>query len=56
MKIICNTFIKNFQRMYSEVVFSYNGLMKNDERKAYSTDLTDSQWAIIAPLFKGMFF
>ena len=30
--------------------------MKNDylNRKAYSTDLTDSQWAVIAPLFKGM--
>ena len=28
--------------------------MKNDKRKAYPTDLTDSQWAVIAPLFKGM--
>ena len=30
--------------------------MKKDtlNRKAYSTDLTDSQWAVIAPLFKGM--
>ncbi len=28
--------------------------MKNDKRKAYSTDLTDSQWVVIAPLFKGM--
>ena len=30
--------------------------MKNDylKRKSYPTDLTDSQWAIIAPLFKGM--
>ena len=30
--------------------------MKNDylNRKAYPTDLTDSQWAVIAPLFKGM--
>ena len=30
--------------------------MKNDylNRKSYPTDLTDSQWAIIAPLFKGM--
>ncbi len=24
------------------------------KRKAYPTDLTDSQWAVIAPLFKGM--
>ena len=23
-------------------------------REKYSTDLTDEQWAIIAPLFKGM--
>jgi len=23
-------------------------------RKAYPTDLTDEQWAVIAPLFKGM--
>ena len=23
-------------------------------RKKYSTDLTDEQWAVIAPLFKGM--
>ena len=30
--------------------------MKEDylKRKSYPTDLTDSQWAIIAPLFKGM--
>ena len=30
--------------------------MKNDylNRKAYPTDLTDSQWAVIAPLFKGI--
>ena len=30
--------------------------MKNDylKRKNYPTDVTDSQWAIIAPLFKGM--
>ena len=30
--------------------------MKNDylNRKAYPTDVTDSQWAVIAPLFKGM--
>ena len=28
--------------------------MKNDKRKAYPTDLTDEQWAVIAPLFKGM--
>ena len=30
--------------------------MKKDylKRKSYPTDLTDSQWAIIAPLFKGM--
>ncbi len=30
--------------------------MNNDnlKRKAYPTDLTDEQWAIIAPLFKGM--
>jgi len=30
--------------------------MKNDnfKRKPYPTDLTDSQWAVIAPLFKGM--
>ena len=30
--------------------------MKNDylKRKSYPTDLTDSQWAIIAPLFNGM--
>ena len=30
--------------------------MKKDylNRKAYSTDLTDSQWAIIEPLFVGM--
>ena len=30
--------------------------MKKDtlNRKAYSTELTDSQWAVIAPLFKGM--
>ena len=26
----------------------------NLERKAYPTDLTDEQWAVIAPLFKGM--
>lgn len=26
----------------------------NIKRKAYPTDLTDSQWAVIAPLFKGM--
>lgn len=26
----------------------------NLKRKAYPTDLTDSQWAVIAPLFKGM--
>ena len=24
------------------------------ERKAYPTDLTDSQWAVIEPLYKGM--
>jgi len=30
--------------------------MKNDnfKRKPYPTDLTDSQWEVIAPLFKGM--
>ena len=30
--------------------------MKKDtlNRKAYPTDVTDSQWAVIAPLFKGM--
>ena len=28
--------------------------MNNDNLKAYPTDLTDEQWAIIAPLFKGM--
>ena len=30
--------------------------MKKDylKRQSYPTDLTDSQWAIIAPLFKGM--
>lgn len=30
--------------------------MKKDylNRKAYPTDLTDSQWAVIAPLFVGM--
>ena len=30
--------------------------MKKDylERQSYPTDLTDSQWAIIAPLFVGM--
>lgn len=30
--------------------------MNNDnlKRTAYPTDLTDSQWAVIAPLFSGM--
>ena len=30
--------------------------MKKDylERKSYPTDLTDSQWAVIEPLFVGM--
>ena len=27
---------------------------ENSSKKAYPTDLTDEQWAIIAPLFKGM--
>ncbi|MBR0262114.1 MAG: hypothetical protein IJQ85_10025, partial [Selenomonadaceae bacterium] len=45
---------------YLEDVFTveklYNDSMKKEylERASYPTDLTDEQWAIIAPLFVGM--
>ena len=28
--------------------------MKKEDKKGYPTDLTDEQWAVIAPLFVGM--